>query len=101
MKSVGGGVNSDKAQSAVHRIQQGLLAGWRHGWIPVRPGLGQIQSRKEEHRGILFSEIRRIEDAAIFGGSDFKAMLLCQGLDRLFEDAGVSVSDLDHFVFKA
>ena len=48
-----------------------------------------------------FLEVRRIEDAAVFGGGHFKAMLLAESRDGLLQNAGVSVGDLDHLVFKA
>ena len=101
MKSVSSGVDSDKAKPAMDGVQKGLLTRRRHGRIPVVASLGEIQGRIKKHGGILFSEVGRIEDAAVFGGGDFEAMLFAESLDRLFQDAGVSVLDLDHFVFKA
>ena len=100
MKSVAGGVDSDKAQPAMDGVEQRLLAGRRHGRIPVRAGRGQISGRKEKHRRI-FLEVGGIEDPAVFGGGDFEAMLLAESPDCLFQDAGVSGRDLDHIVFKA
>ena len=49
----------------------------------------------------MFLEIGGIEHAAVFGGGDFKAMLLAESLHRLFQDAGMSGSDFDDIVFEA
>ena len=100
MEGVAGSVAADESETLLDGGEQGLLAGRGHGGIFVGAGLGEIAGGEEED-GLMGVEIFGVEDAAVFGAGDFKAVLGSELGEDGFADGELAVLTLHDFVFEA